>query len=67
MKRQLSAELHAAYDWTDAAGEIGELTQLTGPALARYCRESEENCQEHGGDVTAADLDSLAAWLRGDR
>ena len=56
--------LHAAYDWTDAAGEIETLASLRGKALAKYVRDSAENCASEGdGDVTASDLRELAEWL----
>ena len=61
---KLPEELHDAYEWTRAAGELDELRDLSGEALDAYCKESEENCRENGdGSVTASDLDSLHAWL----
>lgn len=62
---RLPQHLHAAYDWTDAAGELDELATLEGEALDSYCRESAANAEDHGeSDVSELELDSLAAWLR---
>ena len=62
---EIPTRLHAAYDWTAAAGELEELAALTGKALKAYCRESAANNAENGtGDVTSSDLADLAEWLR---
>ena len=66
-QRHLPEDLHAAYEWTDAAGEVNELRSLEGPALTRYCRESARNWRDNdgtGAEVTADDLSRLADWLR---
>jgi hypothetical protein len=61
-------DLHPAYDWTAAAGELDELRSLKGKALATYCRESAENARSNGyHDVTEGDLRDLHDWLRGAR
>lgn len=63
-KHQPPEHLRAAYDWTAAAHELGDLAQLSDEALDAYCRESAENCAEHGdGDVSADDLRDLHDWL----
>jgi hypothetical protein len=58
--------LFAAYDWTRAAGQLEELHDLTGEALATYVRESAANWRDHGSPgapVTADDLTMLHDWL----
>lgn len=71
MSRQthLPAHLHAAYNWTDAAGELEELRDLTGDALLEYCRQSAANSEAHEPHphdvVTAGELEELHDWLRG--
>lgn len=63
-RRCLPSDLHAAYDWTAAAGELDELRSLSGEALERYCAESADNAAWHGNkDVTALDLQRLHEWL----
>lgn len=66
-KTPLPAHLHAAYDWTAAAGELDELRRLTGDELLTYCRESAENSEEHvpdpSGAITAYELEQLHDWL----
>lgn len=62
--KPLPERLYAAYDWTNAAGEVGTLATVTGDVLATYCRESAANAAEHGQhDVTESDLLALAEWL----
>lgn len=57
-------ELRAAYDWTEAGGELQELQELTGEALAEYCKDSEENALDHfDSTVSAYDLQRLHDWL----
>jgi hypothetical protein len=65
MRSTLPEDLHAAYDWTAAAGELAELRRLRRPALDAYCVESAANAAEHDAHVTADDLRRLATWLRG--
>lgn len=61
---KLPRQLHAAYDWTAAAGELGELRNLAGQSLAAYCRDSAKNCTDNGdGDVSESDLVDLHDWL----
>ena len=61
----LSTELHAAYKWTEAAGELDELASLKGDVLVAYAAQSEVNAIENDvTDVHASDLVELAAWLR---
>ena len=55
--------LHAAYDWVDAAGELSELAELTGMALAKYCREAEANAAEHGHAIRGGNFADLARRL----
>lgn len=62
----LPLHLHAAHDWTDAAGELEELRVLTGDRLAEYCLESATNAREHDEDVSASDLRELSGWLKMD-
>ena len=63
--KQRPADLHDAYEWTDAAGELDELRGLSGDELDRYCAESAENSAADGdGSVTASALRELAAWLK---
>lgn len=64
-KSDLPDHLHAACAWTDAAGELDELRDLDGDALATYCRESAENYRdEHAdGSVTEEALEELHEWL----
>ena len=61
--------LHAAYEWTEAAGELLELRDATGDALLAYCRESADNSREHAlhphDVVTADELEALHDWLVG--
>lgn len=65
----LPKHLHAAYDWTDAAGELDELRDLTGGALLAYCLQSADNSAEHAAHpldaVTAGELEELHDWLQG--
>jgi hypothetical protein len=42
----LPSRLHAAYEWTEAAGELSELRGLTGDALREYATESAGNAGE---------------------
>lgn len=64
----LPERLHAAYNWTDAAGELDTLKRLRGCALAAYCIDSAANSTENGdGDVTEGDLELLHHWLNGER
>lgn len=61
----LPADLHAAYEWTDAAGELDQLASLDGDALAEYATASEANARANDvRDVSASDLADLAIWLR---
>lgn len=61
---RLPEHLHDAYEWTEAAGELDELRDLSGADLAAYCDEAEANCRENGdSSVTADDLHALHAWL----
>ena len=63
--KKLPTALFAAHEWTSAAGEIEQLRDLTGDALATYCAESAANCASEGdGDVTAGDLSALHDWLQ---
>jgi hypothetical protein len=63
--KSVPRHLHAAYDWTHAAGELAELAQLRGRKLATYARESAANARDHDmTDVHASDIKDLAAWLR---
>lgn len=68
-KPQLPTKLFAAYEWTDAGGELEELRVLTGEALETYCRESAANWRQHALDtgdtdpVTESDLLTLHHWL----
>lgn len=62
----LPEHLHAAYDWTDAAGELDTLTYT--PSPHDYARDSAEHCADTAdGDVTVDDLLGLREWLRLDR
>ena len=65
--RKLPADLHAAHEWTAAAGELDELASLSGAALDAYCRESAANwaADPSGDRVTESDVRSLAEWLMG--
>jgi len=66
MPTPLPEHLHAAYDWTSAAGELDTLTYTQSPH--DYARESAENCADTAdGDVTVDDLLDLREWLRLDR
>ena len=67
----LPPSLHAAYDWTDAAGVLDELRVLANDAgsLAIYAAASEEDAAAIDRDlgaepsVFAADIAALAKWL----
>ena len=67
----LPAGLHAAYNWTEAAGELDELRLLADwpAALASYATASADNAAEADldlgtePDVFAADIVTLAEWL----
>jgi hypothetical protein len=65
--KPLPPTLHAAHDWTAAAGELAELRRLTGSALLAYCAESADNSREHAAHpldaVTAGELEDLHDWL----
>jgi hypothetical protein len=63
--KMLPDNLHVAYEWTRAAGELEELRSLDGGELDRYCAESEQNARNHREtDVCAADLLALHDWLK---
>ena len=65
MRRPLPEHLVPAHKWTEAAGELEELAQLHGEALARYARESADNARQNDvHDVSEGDLRDLAAWLQ---
>jgi hypothetical protein len=57
----LPERLHAAYDHTDVANELGELTWLSGAALDAYCAESAASSEDA---VSGSDLLALSLWLR---
>lgn len=57
----LPERLHAAYDHTDVANELAELTWLNGEALDAYCAESAANSEDA---VSESDLYALSLWLR---
>ena len=67
----LPRALHAAYEWTEAAGELDELRLLADwpGALASYATASAENAAEADSDlgtepdVFVADIVALAEWL----
>ena len=67
----LPAGLHAAYNWTEAAGELDELRLLADwpAALASYATASAENAAEADSDlgtepdVFVADIVALSEWL----
>lgn len=59
----LPGGLREAYAWTEAAGEIGELSRLKGRALNKYAKESAANSREHGELVYEDDIRELAKWL----
>ena len=67
----LPAGLHAAYNWTEAAGELDELRLLADwpAALASYAAASQDNAAEADldlgtePDVFAADIVALSEWL----
>lgn len=64
--RELPRGLYAAYEWTQSAGELGELMSLASKPrkLAAYARESAENARDNEvDDVFESDLEDLAAWL----
>ncbi len=64
----LPEELHSAYEWTAAAGELDILRDLSDRAAVRYCNESAANCCSNGdGSVSASDLRALRDWLRAQR
>ena len=52
MKRTqaLRVELHDAYYWVDAAGEIDELTDLSTAEAERYASEAVENFEQASVD-----------------
>ena len=61
----LPKHLHAAYDWTAAAGELEKLSGLHDRRLASYARESEANARQNDvTDVHASDIKELATWLQ---
>lgn len=70
-RANLPQALHAAYNWTEAAGELDELRSLAEwpGALAMYAAASQDNAAEADQDlgtepdVFAADIIELAAWL----
>jgi hypothetical protein len=63
--KNLPAKLHAAYDWTAAAGELRMLSDLTGEDLATYAQESADNARDNlEMDVAEEDITALAEWLR---
>ena len=74
-RANLPQALHAAYDWTDAAGELDELRSLAEwpGALAMYATASEENAAEADLDlgtepnVFATDIVALAEWLAAEK
>lgn len=65
---RLSARIRSAYEWVDAADEIGLLLGLRGEDIADYCRECAANAAKHDEDITEEDIESLwcvldeAAW-----
>ena len=67
----LPQALHAAYEWTEAAGELDELRLLADwpGALASYATASAENAAEADldlgtePDVFAANIVALSEWL----
>ena len=67
----LPKALHAAYNWTEAAGELDELRLLADwpGALASYATASAENAAEADldlgtePDVFVADIVALSEWL----
>lgn len=64
-RRNVPADLRAAYAWTAAAGELGLLSSLEGDALQEYAIDSTQNAREHGeSDVFPLHLRELASWLR---
>lgn len=64
-KPRLPERLHAAYDWTQAAGELDDLRRKAGNGLAAYCRASAANARDCGDmSVRAEDLDELSGWLK---
>jgi len=63
--KTLPVDLHDAYAWTEAAGELETLATLTGDALHAYAYESVQNAGEHGiSGIYMGDLHDLATWLR---
>lgn len=66
-REPLPKHLHAAHEWTAAAGELDQLRSLTGAELEAYCQASASNSREHAlhphDAVTADDLESLHDWL----
>jgi hypothetical protein len=67
-RKPLPNDLRAAYAWTAAAGELGQLSELRGDDLEAYVLDSAENAREHGDDeVLSSDLRELADWLRSGR
>ncbi len=63
----LPRHLHAAYNWTTAAGELEQLRDLIGTELLAYCAESADNSLAHAADpldaVTKYELEELHDWL----
>ncbi len=61
MSKPLPQHLHAAFDHTDAAGELTEFASLRGKALEQYIRESVANSDRA---VREEDLRELHAWMQ---
>lgn len=62
--KTLPVDLHDAYAWTEAAGELETLASLTGEELVEYAIESAHNAWDHGEhDVFPLHLRDLATWL----
>ncbi len=61
-KPKLSDELHAAYDWIDAAGEWKEAIADPG----KYAREAAANAQQNdaGSDVNESTLAGAIEYFR---
>lgn len=62
--RKLPERLHAAWDWTNAAGELDELAAKSEDEAAAYARDSAENARAHDTNILEADIEELAAWLK---